>query len=88
MPLASDIDLNEIAVATQNYTGADLESLCREAAVNAMQNNRIKIGSSDFASGLKRVKPSITKDVEQWYSSIKDEVSKVIPKSTDKIFYG
>ena len=88
MPLASDIDLNEIAVATQNYTGADIESLCREAAVNAMQNNRVKINSYDFSSGLKKVKPSITKDVEQWYSSIKDEVSKIIPKSTDKIFYG
>jgi len=88
MPLASDVDLNEIAVATQNYTGADIESLCREAAVNAMQNNHAKISSNDFAEGLKRVKPSITKDVEQWYSSIKDEVSKVIPKSTDKIFYG
>ena len=88
MPLVSDVDLNEIAVATQNYTGADIESLCREAAVNAMQNNHTKISSNDFAEGLKRVKPSITKDVEQWYSSIKDEVSKVIPKSTDKIFYG
>ena len=88
MPLASDVDLNEIAVATQNYTGSDIESLCREAAVNAMQNNRVKISSNDFASGLKRVNPSITKDVEQWYSSIKDEVSKIIPKSTDKIFYG
>ena len=88
MPLVSDVDLNEIAVATQNYTGADIESLCREAAVNAMQNNHTKISTNDFAEGLKRVKPSITKDVEQWYSSIKDEVSKIIPKSTDKIFYG
>ena len=88
MPLTSDVDLNEIAVATQNYTGADIESLCREAAVNAMQNNHAKISSNDFASGLKRVKPSITNDVEQWYSSIKDEVSKIIPKTTDKIFYG
>ena len=88
MPLVSDVDLNEIAVATQNYTGADIESLCREAAVNAMQNNHAKISSNDFAEGLKKVKPSITKDVEQWYSSIKDEVSKIIPKSTDKIFYG
>ena len=88
MPLTSDVDLNEIAVATQNYTGADIESLCREAAVNAMQNNHAKISSHDFASGLKRVKPSITNDVEQWYSSIKDEVSKIIPKTADKIFYG
>jgi len=37
MPLANDVKLQEIAVTTQNYTGADLAALCREAAVNAIQ---------------------------------------------------
>ena len=35
MPLSSDVNLKEIAVATQNYSGADLAALCREAAVKA-----------------------------------------------------
>ena len=35
MPLASVIDLTEIDVATQKYNGADIEALCREAAVHA-----------------------------------------------------
>jgi len=87
MPLASDISLNEIAVSTQNYTGADLASLCREAAVNAMQRDSSKISSNDFAIGLKRVRPSITKEINKWYSDIKAEVSNVIPKSTDETFY-
>jgi len=87
MPLASDINLNEIAVSTQNYTGADLASLCREAAVNAMQRDSSKISSNDFAIGLKRVRPSITKEIDKWYSDIKAEVSNVIPKSTDETFY-
>ena len=87
MPLASDINLNEIAVSTQNYTGADLASLCREAAVNAMQRDSSKISSNDFAIGLKRVRPSITKEINKWYSDIKAEVSNVIPKSTDETFY-
>jgi transitional endoplasmic reticulum ATPase len=87
MPLASDVDLDEIAVSTQNYTGADLASLCREAVVNAMQNNSEKINSNDFALALKRVKPSITKQIDQWYASIKDEVSNIIPKSTNETFY-
>jgi len=87
MPLASDINLNEIAVSTQNYTGADLASLCREAAVNAMQRDSSKISSNDFAIGLKRVRPSITKEIDKWYSDIKAEVSNVIPKSTDDTFY-
>ena len=87
MPLESNISLNEIAVSTQNYTGADLASLCREAAVNAMQRDSPKIGSNDFAVALKRVRPSITKEIDKWYSDIKAEVSNVIPKSTGDTFY-
>ena len=87
MPLASDISLNEIAVSTQNYTGADLASLCREAAVNAMQRDSPKISSNDFAIGLKRVRPSITKDISKWYSDITAEVSNIIPKSSGETFY-
>jgi len=88
MPLSSDVNLKEIAVATQNYSGADLAALCREAAVNAMQNSAVKISSADFAAGLKQVKPSITNEVEAWYEKIKDGVSNVIPKESDRMFYG
>ena len=88
MPLASDVKLKEIAVSTQNYTGADLAALCREAAVNAMQINANKITNSDFAAGLKKVRPSITKEVEQWYSTVKESISNVVPKTIDKTFYG
>jgi len=88
MPLANDVKLQEIAVATQNYSGADLAALCREAAVNAMQNNLNKIASTDFAAGLKKVKPSVTKEVDQWYNSMKESISQVVPKNIDKTFYG
>jgi transitional endoplasmic reticulum ATPase len=88
MPLLQDVNLKEIAVATQNYSGADLAALCREAAVNAMQNNVSKISSADFAAGLKQVKPSITNEVVTWYEKIKDGVSNVIPKESDRMFYG
>ncbi len=88
MPLSNDVNLKEIAVATHNYSGADLAALCRESAVIAMQNNSKKINSSDFAASLKRVKPSITKEVDQWYNSVKDSISNVVPKTIDKSFYG
>ena len=88
MPLASDVKLQEIAVSTQNYSGADLAALCREAAVEAMRNESTKISSHDFANSLKQVKPSITKEVDQWYSTIKESISNVVPKSGDKSFYG
>lgn len=88
MPLATDVKLQEIAVSTQNYTGADLAALCREAAVNAMQDNSAKINSADFAAALKKVRPSITKEVDQWYSTVKESISNVVPKALDKTFYG
>jgi len=88
MPLSSDVNLKEIAVSTQNYSGADLAALCREAAVNAMQNNAAKISSADFAAGLKQIKPSITNEVETWYEKIKEGVSNVIPRESDRAFYG
>jgi transitional endoplasmic reticulum ATPase len=88
MPLVNDVKLQEIAVATQNYTGADLAALCREAAVQAMRNNSSKISSQDFANGLKQVKPSITKEVDQWYNTIRESISNVVPKTGDKAFYG
>jgi len=87
MPLTRDINLNEIAVSTQNYTGADLASLCREAAINAMHRDSAKIGSNDFAIGLKRVRPSITKEISKWYDDIKAEVSNIIPKPAGDTFY-
>ena len=88
MPLSNDVKLQEIAVATQNYTGADLTALCREAAVHAMRNQSSKISSNDFATSLKQVKPSITKEVDQWYNTIRESISNVVPKSGEKAFYG
>jgi transitional endoplasmic reticulum ATPase len=88
MPLSKDVDLHEISVATQNYSGADLASLCREAAVEAMQNSSKEITSKDFAAGLKNIRPSITKEVETWYEKIKEGASNIIPREADKTFYG
>ena len=88
MPLSNDVKLQEIAIATQSYTGADLAALCREAAVHAMRNNSSKISSQDFATSLKQVKPSISKEIDQWYNTIRESISNVVPKTGDKAFYG
>ena len=88
MPLSESVNLEEISVSTQNYTGADLSALCRESGVQAMQRSAPKIDSADFAAALKKIRPSITKEVDQWYSAIRETISNVVPKSLDKAFYG
>jgi transitional endoplasmic reticulum ATPase len=75
MPTAPDLDLEQIAALTCDYSGADLEALCREAAHACMRRTinlrdfekRIsphKLGSLsvttyDFRNAMKHVCPSI-----------------------------
>jgi transitional endoplasmic reticulum ATPase len=88
MPLAKDVKLQEIAITTQNYSGADLAALCREAVVEAMRNKSAEISNQDFSNGLNRIKPSITKEVDHWYDAVKESISNVVPKTENKSFYG
>ena len=47
MPLAEDVDLTRLAAMTHAFVGADLESLCREAAMTTLRGVMPEI---DFAS--------------------------------------
>ena len=88
MPLAKDVKLQEIAITTQNYSGADLAALCREAAVEAMRKKSTEISNLDFSNSLNQIKPSITKEVDRWYNAVKESISNVVPKTENKSFYG
>jgi len=46
-PLASDVDLDEVAAGTPGFSGADLENLLNEAALLAARKNKRKIERSD-----------------------------------------
>ncbi len=88
MPLANDVDLPSIAQAAKNFSGADLLALCREAAVSAMQSKAEVVSEQHFAQALKVARPSITKEVEDWYEAMKKNLTYAMPKPPDKSFYG
>jgi transitional endoplasmic reticulum ATPase len=71
MPLAKEVDLNQLATPTKYYSGADIESLCREAAMHALRRdvNAREVTMKDFQDAMKEVGPSVTPDMEKWYKS-------------------
>ena len=54
-PLGDDVDLKQIAQTTAGFTGADLENLLNEAAINAAKEDRAYIVQSDIRKSFVKV---------------------------------
>ena len=79
MPLADDVDLDKISNTTHGFVGADLESLCKEAAMRVVrrilpeiQNDeeipkevmeKIVVTGDDFKNAQKEIQPSALREV-------------------------
>ncbi len=72
MPLAKDVDLGKLVEATEGYTGADIEAVCREAAMFAARENReaTEVKMNHFYEALETVSPSLTKESAKTYENI------------------
>ncbi|MGA2237614.1 MAG: CDC48 family AAA ATPase [Candidatus Bathyarchaeia archaeon] len=83
MPLSKDVDLQEIAVKAKGYSGADVEALCREAAMNALRESidSKEVTRKDFDEAMETIKPSISEKMEEYYSQFSERSRKerVIP---------
>ncbi len=84
MPLGSDVDIHQLATMTKYYSGADIESLCREAAMHSLRRdvNTNQVGMKDFLDALKEMGPSITPDMEKWYKSFMQQIRQVQKPAT------
>ena len=54
-PLAEDVNLEQIAQTTAGFTGADLENLMNEAAINAAMENRAFVKQEDIKKSFIKV---------------------------------
>lgn len=78
MPLSADVDLSQLSKNSAGYSGADIEAVSREAAMNALRRNKKarEVTLSDFRDAMSKIKPSITPDILAWYQSVMKRVAK------------
>ena len=77
MPLAADVDLQQIAELSHGFVGADLEALVQEVGMTALRRflssaplgtdgttdvSTLQVTREDFLAGLKDVEPSATRE--------------------------
>ncbi len=55
VPLAADVNLQEIASTTPGLTGADIKNLVNEAAILAAKKDKDKITQKDFMDALEKI---------------------------------
>jgi len=84
MPLVKDIDLAELASKTKSYSGADIDAVCREAAMNALRQdiNSKEVALADFQKALEKIGPTISPDMETWYKGFMRAIRRVKKPAT------
>ncbi|MBT5215601.1 AAA family ATPase, partial [Candidatus Woesearchaeota archaeon] len=77
MPIAEDVDLTKLAHNTKGYVGADIEGVCREAAMIALRADSTakKITMANFKEALTVVRQSVDKETEQIYTQLSEYFS-------------
>jgi len=55
VPLADDVDLDDLAGRTVGFSGADLENLVNEAALLAVRDNKERVDQDDFERARDRI---------------------------------
>jgi transitional endoplasmic reticulum ATPase len=69
MPLDENVDVKDLARRMGGYSGADIDSVSREAAMNALRRDT-DVGDvtiADFEDAMAKMVPSITPEMEKWY---------------------
>jgi transitional endoplasmic reticulum ATPase len=75
MPLDKGVNLTKISEITEGYTGADLESLAREAAMLALREdiNITKVTKKHFDKAMEKVLPSVSKNDQERYKQVEQK---------------
>ncbi|MFX1487875.1 MAG: CDC48 family AAA ATPase [Promethearchaeota archaeon] len=78
MPLANNIKLEQLTEVTENFSGADIETWCREAAMIALRENirARKVTFEHFKEAREGIHPSISKEIIDWYDKFSENLKR------------
>ena len=84
MPLTKDVDLKQLALMTKYHSGADIESLCREAGMHALRRDikAKEVTMKDFQDAIKEMGPSVTPEMEKWYKNFMHQIRQIQKPAT------
>lgn len=84
MPLGDDIDLQELAGSLDGYVGADIEALCREAAIIALRQDEdaTQVAREHFSLARQRVHPTVTPQVSEYFMKVSQGFKRQTPKTS------
>ena len=86
MPLGSDVNLEKLAERMENYVGADIETVCREAGRFAIRENSEIVLMKHFEEALEKIPPSMTEESIKYYNAIGNLISKA-PTRREELQY-
>jgi len=88
MPL-KDVDLKKLASKCDGYVGADIEAICREAAMLALRENMKakEITEKHFEAALEKVHPSVNKDIKDAYENLEKQFRMKKAKEMETVNY-
>jgi transitional endoplasmic reticulum ATPase len=81
MPLADDVNLDELADVTHGFTGADLAALCREAAMRALRRFLPKLDLSKSS-----VPPEVLKELKVTRQDFLDALKDIQPSALREVY--
>lgn len=74
MPLSS-FSMKDILGGMEGFTGADIEAVCREAALIAMRAGKRKVTKGHFEDAITRVRPTVTPEMLEYYSKMEERLT-------------
>ena len=74
MPLGK-FKIDDLAATMENYTGADIEAVCREAALISMRDEKKTVTRKHFETAVERVRPTVNDEMMQYYSKLEETLT-------------